>query len=60
MDTPYMELMDKNSDGSGGITRIKSSYQLKNITTRPNGPDVDHVITTTGPNEARRLYFRIF
>jgi len=31
----------KNSDGSNGITRIKSSYQLKNISTRANGPDVD-------------------
>lgn len=31
----------KNNDGTGGITRIKSSYQLKNITTRTNGPDVD-------------------
>jgi hypothetical protein len=31
----------KNADGSNGITRIKSSYQLKNISTRANGPDVD-------------------
>ncbi|MFK8009500.1 MAG: YHYH protein [Saprospiraceae bacterium] len=38
----------QNKDGSGGITRIKSSYQLKNITTRPNGPDVDQMITVTG------------
>ena len=30
----------KNEDGTGGITRIKSSYQLQNITTRTNGPDV--------------------
>ena len=41
----------KNSDGSGGITRIKSGYQLKNITTRANGPDLDQVVTITqGPN----------
>ncbi len=31
----------KNADGTGGIERIKSSYQLQNITTRTNGPDVD-------------------
>ena len=31
----------KNKDGTGGITRIKSSYQLQNITTRNNGPDVN-------------------
>ena len=40
----------KNADGSGGIERIKSSYQLRNITTRTewadgtnvdNGPDID-------------------
>lgn len=31
----------KNSDGSGGIARIKSGYQLRDITTRENGPDVD-------------------
>ncbi|MES2850125.1 MAG: YHYH protein [Bacteroidota bacterium] len=30
----------KNADGSGGITRIKSGYQLRNITTRTNGPAV--------------------
>ncbi len=30
----------QNADGTGGITRIKSGYQLKNITTRTNGPDV--------------------
>ncbi len=39
----------KNADGTGGITRIKSSYQLKNITTRPNGPDVGQQITINGP-----------
>ena len=34
----------KNVDGTGGITRIKSSYQLRNITMRstaPDGTDVD-------------------
>lgn len=35
----------KNTDGSGGIARIKSSYQLRNITTRTNGP----VVSTTYP-----------
>ena len=41
----------ENSDGSGGITRIKSGYQLRNITTRTNGPDLDQVVTITqGPN----------
>lgn len=30
----------KNADGTGGITRIKSGYQLRNITTRTNGPAV--------------------
>ena len=41
----------KNSDGSGEITRIKSGYQLRNITTRTNGPDLDQEVTITqGPN----------
>lgn len=31
----------KNTDGTGGITRMKSSYQLRNITTRTNGPAVN-------------------
>lgn len=39
----------KNIDGTGGIVRIKSSYQLRNITTRTNGPSVGQVITVTGP-----------
>jgi YHYH protein len=30
----------KNTDGTGGITRMKSSYRLKTATTRTNGPDV--------------------
>lgn len=30
----------KNLDGTGGITRIKSGYQLRNIATRTNGPAV--------------------
>lgn len=38
------------NDGTGGITRIKSSYQLRTNTTRLNGPDVN----TTYPNG----YFR--
>ena len=39
----------KNADGSGGITRIKSSYQLKNITSRPNGPAIDQVVQINSP-----------
>ncbi len=35
----------KNLDGTGGITRMKSSYQLKTATTRINGP----AINTTYP-----------
>lgn len=30
-----------NTDGTGGISRIRSSYYEKNITTRTNGPAVD-------------------
>lgn len=30
-----------NTDGTGAITRMKSSYQLKNQTTRTNGPAVN-------------------
>lgn len=49
----------QNADGTGGITRIKSSYQLKNITTRPNGPDVDQVVTLGMSTETLFLgYFR--
>ena len=45
----------KNSDGSGGITRIKSGYQLRNISTRTNGPDINQVITLTqGPNSGNQ------
>jgi hypothetical protein len=41
----------KNSDGTGGITRIKSGYQLRNITSRTNGPDINQVVTIAqGPN----------
>jgi hypothetical protein len=40
----------KNLDGTGAITRMKSSYQLKTATTRTNGP----AINTTYPNG----YFR--
>lgn len=31
----------KNTDGSGGIARMKSSYELVTTTTRTNGPTVD-------------------
>ena len=47
----------KNADGTGGIERIKSSYQLKNITTRTNGPDVDEVITVGGMNGGMQTLF---
>ncbi len=40
----------KNLDGTGGITRMKSSYSLKTATTRANGPAVN----ATYPNG----YFR--
>ena len=40
----------KNVDGTGGVVRMKSSYQLKTATTRTNGPAVN----TTYPNG----YFR--
>jgi|TARA_B110000285_G_scaffold234763_1_gene312907 hypothetical protein len=30
-----------NTDGTGGIERMKSSYELQNITTRTNGPAVN-------------------
>ena len=35
-----------NTDGTGAITRMKSSYQLKNQTTRTNGPVVNQVVGT--------------
>jgi len=37
----------KNADGTGGITRIKSSYSLRNITTRTTSPTGAAV--STGP-----------
>jgi hypothetical protein len=37
----------KNADGTGGITRIKSSYQLRNITVRTHYADGSNV--TDGP-----------
>ena len=33
-----------NTDGTGGISRMKSSYQLKTQTTRTNGPAVNQVV----------------
>ena len=40
-----------NTDGSGGVTRMKSGYSLRTITTRANGPYVGQVFTiTNGPN----------
>ncbi|WP_309641576.1 YHYH protein [Flavobacterium sp.] len=35
-----------NTDGTGGISRMKSSYQLKVQTTRTNGPAVNQVVGT--------------
>ena len=35
-----------NTDGTGEITRMQSSYQLKNQTTRANGPNVGQVLGT--------------
>ena len=32
----------KNSDGTGGIERIKSSYQLKTMSSRTNGPAINN------------------
>tara|TARA_B110000003_G_scaffold275736_1_gene319268 strand:+ start:4008 stop:5396 length:1389 start_codon:yes stop_codon:yes gene_type:complete len=41
----------KNTDGTGDVVRMKSSYSLRNITTRVNGPDVGQVFTIpNGPN----------
>ncbi|CAI8276885.1 MAG: Uncharacterised protein [Owenweeksia sp. TMED14] len=42
----------KNSDGTGGIERIKSGYQLRTITSRLNGPAVGTVVTAGGPGGA--------
>jgi hypothetical protein len=36
----------KNLDATGGIVRMKSSYQLKTQTTRTNGPSVGQVVGT--------------
>lgn len=36
----------KNTDGTGGITRMKSSYSLSSNTTRVNGPTVGQVVGT--------------
>jgi len=35
-----------NVNGTGAITRMKSGYQLKNQTTRTNGPTVNQVVGT--------------
>lgn len=47
----------KNVDGTGGIVRVKSSYQLRDITTRVNGPDVDAEIIAGGPNGGVQVLF---
>jgi hypothetical protein len=44
----YGAYAHKNSDGSGGIVRMKSSYQLRNITTRTTSPTGAAV--NAGPN----------
>jgi hypothetical protein len=49
----------KNADGTGGITRIKSSYTLRNITTRNTSPTGAAV--TSGPDVSTTYpigYFR--
>lgn len=35
-----------NGDGTGAITRMKSSYQLRTNTTRTNGPAINQVVGT--------------
>ncbi|MEM8892442.1 MAG: YHYH protein, partial [Bacteroidota bacterium] len=48
----------RNANGSGGITRIKSGYQLRNITSRTehaDGTDVDD-----GPNINRNYFLGYF
>lgn len=35
-----------NTNGTGGIVRIKSSYQLRTNTTRANGPAINQVVGT--------------
>lgn len=50
----------KNADGTGGITRIKSGYQLKNITQRPNGPDVDAVVTSPSGTGTETVFLGYF
>lgn len=48
----------KNTDGTGEIVRMKSSYQLKNITTRTNGPDIGYVYTIpNGPKAGQEETF---
>jgi hypothetical protein len=49
----------KNADGTGGITRMKSGYQLRNITTRTTSPTGATV--TSGPDVSTTYplgYFR--
>lgn len=49
----------RNDDGSGGITRIKSGYQLRNITTRTTAPDGSDVADGPPVNSTYPLgYFR--
>ena len=44
-----------NLDGTGGVVRMKSSYALRSITTRANGPDVDQIFTIqNGPNSGNQ------
>jgi hypothetical protein len=49
----------KNTDGTGGITRIKSSYSLRNITTRTTAPGGATVTSGPAVNATYPLgYFR--
>jgi len=48
----------KNADGTGGITRIKSGYQLRNITTRTTSPTGSAV--TAGPDVSATYFLGYF
>ncbi|MEZ4771947.1 MAG: YHYH protein [Bacteroidia bacterium] len=48
----------KNADGTGGITRIKSGYELRNITTRTTWADGTDV--ADGPDVSANYYLGYF
>ncbi len=47
----------KNVNGTGGITRMKSSYSLSTNTTRTNGPNIN-AVSTDGKQTFFNGYFR--